>query len=55
MSPKYASQDIIFVKSYIYIYIYSFAVSILEILSGKRNHSFNDIDWPITSIQFVIL
>lgn len=45
MSPEYAMEGIVSVKSD----VYSFGVLVLEIISGRRNTSFND-DRPMNLI-----
>lgn len=48
MSPEYAMEGIVSVKSD----VYSFGVLVLEIISGRRNTSFND-DRPMNLIGHV--
>ena len=49
MSPEYAMDEIFSIKSD----IFSFGVIILEILSGRRNNSFYDINKPLNLIGYV--
>ena len=51
MSPEYASQGIFSTKSD----VFSFGVLMLEILSGRRNNSFYDINRPMTLVGYVSL
>ncbi|KAK4479350.1 hypothetical protein RD792_014862 [Penstemon davidsonii] len=48
MAPEYAFQGIFSVKSD----IYSFGVLILEIVSGRRNNSFQHLEGPLTLVEF---
>jgi len=49
MSPEYAMEGIFSTKSD----VYSFGVLLLEIVSGRRNTSFYDVDHPINLIGHV--
>ncbi|KAL3824849.1 hypothetical protein ACJIZ3_020878 [Penstemon smallii] len=48
MAPEYAFQGIFSVK----FDIYSFDVLILEIVSGRRNNSFQHLEGPLTLVEF---
>ncbi|KAK7405401.1 hypothetical protein VNO78_06669 [Psophocarpus tetragonolobus] len=48
MSPEYAMEGIFSIKSD----VYSFGVLILEIVSGRRNTSFYDVNHPINLIGY---
>lgn len=48
MAPEYAMQGIFSVKSD----VYSFGVLVLEIVSGRRNSSFHDIEGPLSIVEY---
>lgn len=49
MAPEYAMEGIFSVKSD----VYSFGVLILEILSGRKNKSFYDVEVPYNLVALV--
>ena len=49
MSPEYAMEGVFSVKSD----VYSFGVLMLEILSGRRNNSFYQIEHPLNLVGYV--
>jgi serine/threonine protein kinase len=49
MSPEYAMEGICSTKSD----VYSFGVLLLEIICGRRNNSFYDVDRPLNLIGHV--
>lgn len=49
MAPEYAMQGIVSVKSD----VYSFGVLVLEIVSGRRNGSFHEIEGPLSIVEYV--
>ncbi|XP_051137239.1 PR5-like receptor kinase isoform X2 [Andrographis paniculata] len=48
MAPEYAMQGIISVKSD----VYSFGVLVLEIVSGRKNNSFHQIEGPLSLVEY---
>ncbi|XP_011092587.1 G-type lectin S-receptor-like serine/threonine-protein kinase At1g11330 isoform X1 [Sesamum indicum] len=48
MAPEYAMQGIFSVKSD----VYSFGVLVLEIVSGRRNNSFHQIEGPLNLVEY---
>ncbi|KAL3635785.1 hypothetical protein CASFOL_020332 [Castilleja foliolosa] len=48
MAPEYAMQGIFSVKSD----VYSFGVLILEIVSGRKNNSFHEIEGPLSLMEY---
>ncbi|KAL3652792.1 hypothetical protein CASFOL_002473 [Castilleja foliolosa] len=48
MAPEYAMQGIFSVKSD----VYSFGVLILEIVSGRKNNSFHEIEGPLSLVEY---
>ncbi|KAH6820508.1 hypothetical protein C2S53_008781 [Perilla frutescens var. hirtella] len=48
MAPEYAMQGIFSVKSD----VYSFGVLVLEIVSGRRNSSFHNIEGPLSIVEY---
>lgn len=51
MSPEYAMEGIFSIKSD----VYSFGVLLLEIVSGRKNNSFHDLDGPLNLVGYVSL
>lgn len=49
MSPEYAMEGICSIKSD----VYSFGVLLLEIVCGRKNNSFYDIDGPLNLVGHV--
>lgn len=49
MAPEYAMQGMFSVKSD----VYSFGVLVLEIVSGRKNNSFHNIDGPLSVVEYV--
>lgn len=49
MAPEYAMQGMFSVKSD----VYSFGVLVLEIVSGRRNSSFHEIEGPLSIVEYV--
>lgn len=49
MAPEYVMDGVFSVKSD----IYSFGVLTLEIVSGRRNNSFHNIDGPLSLVEHV--
>ncbi|KAG6383086.1 hypothetical protein SASPL_157171 [Salvia splendens] len=49
MAPEYAMQGIFSVKSD----VYSYGVLVLEIVSGRRNGSFHEIEGPLSIVEYV--
>ncbi|XP_042033183.1 G-type lectin S-receptor-like serine/threonine-protein kinase CES101 isoform X1 [Salvia splendens] len=49
MAPEYAMQGIFSVKSD----VYSYGVLVLEIVSGRKNNSFHDIEGPLSIVEYV--
>jgi len=49
MSPEYAMEGICSTKSD----VYSFGVLLLEIICGRKNNSFYDVDRPLNLIGYV--
>ncbi|XP_042035329.1 G-type lectin S-receptor-like serine/threonine-protein kinase At1g11330 [Salvia splendens] len=48
MAPEYAMQGIFSVKSD----VYSYGVLVLEIVSGRRNGSFHEIEGPLSIVEY---
>ncbi|KAG6391430.1 hypothetical protein SASPL_149184 [Salvia splendens] len=48
MAPEYAMQGIFSVKSD----VYSYGVLVLEIVSGRKNNSFHDIEGPLSIVEY---
>ncbi|KAL7122694.1 hypothetical protein ACP275_01G059600 [Erythranthe tilingii] len=48
MAPEYAMQGIFSVKSD----VYSFGVLVLEIVSGRKNSSFHEIEGPLNLVEY---
>ncbi|KAL6556458.1 hypothetical protein OROGR_005746 [Orobanche gracilis] len=48
MAPEYAMQGIFSVKSD----IYSFGVLVLEIVSGRKNNSFHEVEGPLSLVEY---
>ncbi|KAK6158494.1 hypothetical protein DH2020_005808 [Rehmannia glutinosa] len=48
MAPEYAMQGIFSVKSD----VYSFGVLIFEIVSGRKNNSFHEIEGPLSLVEY---
>ncbi|KAL0393732.1 UNVERIFIED_CONTAM: G-type lectin S-receptor-like serine/threonine-protein kinase [Sesamum latifolium] len=48
MAPEYAMQGIFSVKSD----VYSFGVLVLEIVSGRKNNSFHQIEGPLNLVEY---
>ncbi|KAL8536460.1 hypothetical protein ACS0TY_011898 [Phlomoides rotata] len=48
MAPEYVMQGIFSVKSD----VYSFGVLVLEIVSGRKNNSFHDIEGPLSVVEY---
>ncbi|KAL2326105.1 hypothetical protein Fmac_025163 [Flemingia macrophylla] len=51
MSPEYAMEGVFSIKSD----VYSFGVLLLEIISGRKNTSFYDVDRPLNLIGHAVL
>ncbi|KAL0329892.1 UNVERIFIED_CONTAM: G-type lectin S-receptor-like serine/threonine-protein kinase [Sesamum radiatum] len=49
MAPEYAMQGIFSVKSD----VYSFGVLVLEIVSGRKNNSFHQMEGPLNLVEYV--
>ena len=49
MSPEYAMNDVVSIKTY----VFSFGVLLLEIVSGKKNNSRYHSDHPLNLIEYV--
>jgi len=49
MSPEYGMEGIYSTKSD----VYSFGVLLLEIVSGRKNNSFYDVDRPLNLVGYV--
>ncbi|RHN40723.1 putative protein kinase RLK-Pelle-DLSV family [Medicago truncatula] len=49
MSPKYAMKGICSTKAD----VYSFGVLLLEIVCGRKNNSFYDVDRPLNLVGYV--
>ncbi|KAL8521367.1 hypothetical protein ACS0TY_011771 [Phlomoides rotata] len=48
MAPEYVMQGMFSVKSD----VYSFGVLVLEIVSGRKNNSFHDIEGPLSVVEY---
>ncbi|KAL0393731.1 UNVERIFIED_CONTAM: G-type lectin S-receptor-like serine/threonine-protein kinase [Sesamum latifolium] len=48
MAPEYAMQGIFSVKSD----VYSFGILVLEIVSGRKNNSFHEIEGPLNLVEY---
>ncbi|XP_047953591.1 G-type lectin S-receptor-like serine/threonine-protein kinase At4g03230 [Salvia hispanica] len=48
MAPEYAMQGLFSVKSD----VYSYGVLVLEIVSGRRNGSFHEIEGPLSIVEY---
>ncbi|KAL0331026.1 UNVERIFIED_CONTAM: G-type lectin S-receptor-like serine/threonine-protein kinase [Sesamum angustifolium] len=48
MAPEYAMQGIFSVKSD----VYSFGVLVLEIVSGRKNNSFHQVEGPLNLVEY---
>lgn len=51
MSPEYASKGVFSIKSD----VFSFGVLLLEVLSGRKNNSFYDLEGPLNLVGYVSL
>ncbi|KAL0331025.1 UNVERIFIED_CONTAM: G-type lectin S-receptor-like serine/threonine-protein kinase [Sesamum angustifolium] len=51
MAPEYAMQGIFSVKSD----VYSFGVLVLEIVSGRKNNSFHQMEGPLNLVEYDLL